>query len=332
MEKIQYYLNKTMRLLIMCAMISVSCKSMAQSQSSAEKLYHEGIELQKVMTIDSQNSAISKFGKAKTFYDSQKMREKCDRAIEESNKNIKRLSKKTKSGPDNPRPKAKPDPDVPYIPDEVYLLNLSNEKFQWDYNSQKVVVTLETNEDTWEVNPIANTDGSDFVKVTPLEDHKFEIICPDNTTTHQRNQRIEVRAGSIIKEVVIEQMGIPTFLAVENSVVEFSSRGGSKSIEVYSDADIKISENNNRNWEVISKPKWVSIIGEEKKKKGLFGKIKDKVKSLVVKTTVSVDNPNVVTSVMKLVATSKSEHDPSRSGEVVIGSEDQRATIVVHQK
>ncbi|MBR2016121.1 MAG: BACON domain-containing protein, partial [Prevotella sp.] len=124
----------------------------------------------------------------------------------------------------------------------------------------------------------------------------------------------------------------PTILSVEKSVVEFSSNGGNKSVEVYSNSNSIEKDNNNRNWKVVSKPQWINIIGEEFKEKGILGKLEDKVKGLVKKSSTSAEDPSVITSIMKIVVSSKSKNEPSRNGKIVISSDKQQATIIVHQK
>ena len=213
------------------------------------------------------------------------------------------------------------------------VLELSNERLQLDSEYRSVTVNIATTEPEWSITPISNDDGMAFISVNQHpEEQNFEIICSANNSTKRRSQVVEVRAGDLKKTLVIEQSGKPTILSVEKTVVEFGSKGGSKSLEVYSNSDSLEEDNNNRNWRVVSKPEWVNVIGEEHKKKGLLGKIGDAAKGLVKKNSVSSEDSSVVTSVMKLVVSSKSKNDPSRSGEIVISSENQQATIIVQQK
>lgn len=66
--------------------------------SSGDKLYNQGLELQKTMTVQSQNAAIGKFTSAKKLYDSQTKKNQCDQAIAVSRRIIKTLQ------PDPPHP------------------------------------------------------------------------------------------------------------------------------------------------------------------------------------------------------------------------------------
>lgn len=64
-ELIQRNISRT---LIVFAMIMLSSTTVAQT--SGDKLYSQGLELQKKQTVQAQRSAISKFASAKKLYDS----------------------------------------------------------------------------------------------------------------------------------------------------------------------------------------------------------------------------------------------------------------------
>ena len=70
------------------------------AQSSGDKLYNQGLQLQKTMTIQSQNQAISKFNSAKKLYDSAAKKAQCDQAISVSRNIIAKLG----GGGGSPRP------------------------------------------------------------------------------------------------------------------------------------------------------------------------------------------------------------------------------------
>lgn len=311
------------KLLFICVIVSIARPAIAQS--SGDKLYSQGLELQKKQTIQSQKSAIAKFQSAKKLYDSATKKKQCDDAIAVSNSIIKTIATNK-----NARGNSSNDKTAEL---KTSFLELSNEKLQLDCERRTVLVSLTTSEAEWSITPITNDDGGAFISVNQHKDEKnFEIVCSANNSTRQRSQSIEVRAGELKKILTVEQSGKPTILSVEKTVVEFSSKGGSKSLEVYSNSDSFEEDNNNRNWKVVSKPEWVNVIGEEYKEKGFLGKLGDTAKGLVKKQSISAEDPSVVTSLMKLVVSSKSKNDPSRSGEIVISCENQQATIIVQQK
>lgn len=312
-----------LRLLVVCVLIGFSSPIIAQT--SGDKLYSQGLELQKKQTVQSQKAAITKFQSAKKLYDSAAKKKQCDDAITVSNNIIKNLSS-------NKGQRAATSNSQSTIL-KASVLELSNEKLLLDCERRSVTVNITTTETEWSITPIANSDGGAFVSVNQHPEEKnFEIVCSANNSTKQRSQTIEVRAGDLKKTLTIEQSGKPTILSVEKTVVEFSSKGGSKSIEVYSNSDSLEEDNNNRNWKIVSKPDWVNVIGEEYKEKGFLGRLGDTAKGLVKKNSASADDPSVVISIMKLVVASKQKNDPSRSGEIVISSENQQATIIVQQK
>lgn len=310
------------RLLVLCVMIGFTAPVIAQT--SGDKLYSQGLELQKVQSVQSQKSAIAKFQSAKKLYDSVAKRKQCDDAIVVSNNIIKTINANKGQRTSSKNTK------VSEL--KTSVLELSNEKLQLDCDRRSVTVSITTTESEWSITPIANNDGEAFVSINQYpEERRFEIVCSANNSTRQRNQTIEVRAGELKKVLIVEQNGKPTIFSVEKASVDFSYKGGSKSIEVYSNSDSKEESNNNRNWKVVSKPDWVNVVGEEAKEKGLLGKLGDKAKGLVKKNSVSADDPSVTTSVMKIVVASKQKNDPSRSGEIVICSENQQATIIIQQ-
>ena len=318
---IQKMLRNTLKILIVFAMLIVANPIMAQT--SGDKLYSQGLELQKKQTVQSQKAAIAKFQSAKKLYDSAVKKKQCDDAIAVSNNIIKGLDGKktadTHSGGKGGELKAS-------------VLELSNEKLQLDSEARSVTVNITTTESEWSITPVANSDGVAFVSVTQHpENNSFEIVCSANNSTSPRQQKVEVRAGNLRKELIVEQNGIPTVLSVEKAVVEFTNKGGSKSIEIYSNSETKEADNNNRNWKVVSKPNWVNVIGEEYKGKGVIGGWVDKAKGLIKNNVASSEDPSVVVSVMKIVAESKPKNESSRSGEIVISSGNQQATIIVQQ-
>lgn len=311
------------KIIIICVMLGFAGTTVAQS--SGDKLYSQGLELQKKQTVQSQKSAIAKFQSAKKLYDSAAKKKLCDDAIAVSNNIIKSISinKNARGSSQN----------VKTAELKTSVLELSNEKLQLDCERKSVTVSLTTTEAEWSVTPITNDDGEAFISVNQHKDEKtFEIVCSANNSTRHRSQSLEVRAGELRKILMVEQSGKPTILSVERTVVEFSSKGGSKSIEVYSNSESSEEDNNNRNWKIVSKPKWVSVIGEEFKEKGFLGKLGDKAKELVKKGAASADDPSVITSIMKIVVISKPKNEPSRNGDIVISSGNQQATIIVQQK
>lgn len=307
-------------ILFFLLMFAGICQASAQ-QSSGDKFYNQGLELQKVMNKKSQLSAIEKFTTAKKFYDSAVKKKQCDAAIATCRNIIKQLSKPTGGGGHQSKGTSS---EI-----SVSALTVSNEMLNLEPASITVTVSVTTTEKEWSVTPVANEDGSSFLSIKKDDDGSgFSIECAENTTTHKRSQRIDVIAGNQRKTITVNQKGKPTMLSVEKSVVEFSLKGGNKSIDVYSNSDERIKENNLRNWKVISKPDWVTVVSEEKKSGGIFSKVKETAKNVVKGKNATQEDSSMITSVMKISVLKSSV---SRSGELIIGSEDQRATILIQQ-
>ena len=321
MKVVQYIRNNMFRFILICLMIGLTSPVIAQT--SGDKLFSQGIELQKSQTVKSQKSAIQKFLSAKKIFDSAAKKKQCDDAIMVSNNIIRTINNKNNR---------KPDPEPIPEPEKKPILELSNENLHLDYEGHTVIISVTTSEPEWNIAQIANNEGLTFVSVnSQSEKNEFEIVCPSNKSTIKRSQTIEVRSGELKKTLLIEQSGKPVSLSVEKAVVEIAYRGGSKSILVYSNSDSKEVDNNYRNWKVISSPEWVTVIGEEYIEKGFLSKLKEK-ETNTKKNAGSIDDSSVKTSVMKVVVASKPKNDPSRTGEIIISSEGQRATIIVHQK
>lgn len=317
----KFIMRSVLRIILVCVMIGYV--GPVTAQTSGDKLYSQGLSLQKEQNIKSQKTAISKFQSAKKLYDSAAKKKQCDEAISVSNSIISALSKRVNIVKVNNKA----------VSQKTSELELSNDKLQLDCESHSVTINVRTTETKWSVAPRTNSDGSSFVSVNHHpDDNNFEVICPENTSTMHRSQEIDVCAGEKIKNLIVEQSGKPVILSVGKTVVEFSSKGSNKSIEVYSNSDSVEKSNNNRNWKIVSKPDWVNVIGEEFKEKGFLGKLGDKAKSLVSKNSANANDSSIVKSVMKIVVASKPKNEDSRSGEIIICSENQQATIIVQQK
>ena len=251
MKVVQYIRNNMFRFILICIMIGLTSPVIAQT--SGDKLFSQGIELQKSQTVKSQKSAIQKFMSAKKIFDSAAKKKQCDDAIMVSNNIIRTINNKNNR---------QPDPEPITEQEKKPILELSNENLHLDYEGHTVIISVTTSEPEWNIAQIANNEGLTFVSVnSQSEKNEFEIVCPSNKSTIKRSQTIEVRSEEIKKTLLIEQSGKPVSLSVEKAVVEIAYRGGSKSILVYSNSDSKEVDNNYRNWKVISSPEWVTVIG-----------------------------------------------------------------------
>ena len=311
---------------------------MASAQSAADKLYNEGLRLQNTKTISSQNKAIGKFTSAKKLYDSAANKNKCDDAISRSNKIIKDLKKgpTPHPTPPTPTPTVKDDLIIIYAPDNVGdpSLQLSLDSLRLDWKGGQTALNVKTKETGWTANVVPSIDGTSFVIADKNSDSRsLNISYSTNYSTSPRTQTIEVRGVNNTKTIVIEQSGKPVILGVAKALLEFKSKGGKESIDIYSNSDQTERENNNLNWKVERKPDWVTIVGEEKKKKGGLFRAADNIGKDIgfIRVTASANDPSVITSVMKVVADPKDKGSSLRKGEIVISSGKEQVTIIVLQ-
>lgn len=308
---------------LVCVAWVAACASMplsAQSVSGPGKSHFEkGLNLQKTKTVEAQNQAISEFKSARNMSVSKEDKDACNKAIANSEK-IKReltLSPILPTGP-------KRSDDYIEKPDNI-ILSVSRERLEMDEGSHTETINVKTTEQEWTVTPIANKGEKSFVTVNPHpEQNSFDITCEANSSSQSRSQYVKVMAGTKTKHIFVEQNGKPVELYVENTVVTFGNlpilNKTKKSIKIYSNSNEKVEENNNMNWKVLSKPSWVNVIGE---------RLKEKKRKNVSAT----DEHGIVTSIMNIVPLPKPTGPgaPTRSGEIIIVSGNQKATIIVQQ-
>lgn len=311
---------RLLRILILGIMAMLAVDTMAQS--SGDKLYNQGLELQKVQTVASQQSAINKFTSAKKLYDSATKKKQCDDAIVVSNNIIKTL----KSG-------KKPKTETKKVDVSKDTLQFNKDSLFLDNASQKATVEVITNMSEWKVNVVDAKDVEAFVTVeTSTNSNVVEISCSANETTKARQLVIELSAGDIKQNLVVCQKGKPITLNVSSTLMDFASKGGTKTYQVYSNCDDVYSENNQLNWHVVSKPDWINIVGEKEKAKNTINVLTKTVKGLAKGVAQESSAEDVITTNMNVVSMSKAKTDPSRSGEIIIESGDKRITILVQQK
>lgn len=319
-------------LTIVCAVILSA--SVAFAQSSGDKLYNQGLALQKTMTVSAQNQAISKFSSAKKLYDSAAKKAQCDQAISVSKNIISSLKSggsggKSIGGPsknttqDNKKTQSSPN------------LTLSNEGFNIDLNSKTLSVTVNTNQDSWTVAPVSCVDGSSFVTVNKLGNTGFEIVVPQNTSTETRTQKVQVVAGELKREVSVTQTGRPVTIDANKKILKFKEKGGDQKVEISCNSEHIYEKNSNENWYVESMPSWITVTINEKREKGFFAKLKEKGEEVVKGKSLSDNDTKMIKSSISISAEhlvpGTAEAFTGRKGQVVIKSGDSSVTIHVQQ-
>lgn len=331
---------KAKRLLSLLLTI-VLCVSAAMAQSSGDKLYNEGLRLQKTMTVQAQNQAISKFKSAKKIYDSAAKKSQCDQAISVSQNIIRQLQgggggggRGNNNNGGNTRPEK-----------EKATLEVNNTMFDLTNEGKRVSVTVNTNQ-SWNIYPAETSTGESFISVNKTSDNTAEITVQPNNSYDSREQSCFILAGDLQKEIIIKQTGKPVSLTVGETAITFKSKGGNKTVDILCNSDQQFAENSNMNWYVISKPDWVSLSLNNNQKKGglggVLGTLKEKADQAADKLTgrdsnsqnQSIPSDMVVTPVKIIcdpVIKGSGEERTGRKGKIILGSGNLTATIEITQ-
>lgn len=302
------------------------------AQKAADNLYNQGLKLQSVMTVKSQKQAITKFTNAKKLYDSADKKTQCDNSIEVSRKIISDLSPKSKSSSGS---SSKNGSSNSNSTEPEANLELSNSFFNLDLNSKILEIKVVTNQSSWDVSPVSASDGSSFLKVEKIGDNEIRITVPRNNSSLKREQRVLVNTAGIQKYITISQTGIPVSIDVNEKLLKFKKKGGSKKITVSCNSTIQYDENYDENWYVSSKPDWILVTINEKREKGFFSKIKDKGNELIHGKTVEDDefSATIQSSITITVDPLPNFFSESvRKGEVVLKSGESAVTINISQQ
>lgn len=316
-------------LAFLCALIFSTSVMMAQS--SGDKLYNQGLQLQKTMTVQAQNSAISKFTSAKKLYDSAAKKAQCDNAISVSRNIIASLKGgkgKNTGGTKGPQ-KTEQEPQ-----EEPATISLTNTEFSLDNATKALTVGVTCNKDDWSVSAVARPDGSSFLNVAKSANDKIIINVPANYTTETRDQKVQVKAGSVTADITITQTG--KHIDIEASTKEFSfkEKGGKKKFTIACNATQQYSDNGYENWYVESKPDWIKIEINEKREKSALGKLGDTFNGLIKGNSKSDNSDMIKTNVTlicdPLIKGSVAAHN-GRKAEVILRSGDQTVTLHVSE-
>ena len=304
------------------------------AQATADKLFLEGQELQKVMTIKSQNAAINKFKAAKVSYKTEEKKKMCDNQISICNQNISNIKK----GGGKPNPGNNTGSNTTTSAASVqFSITPASLLFDGDKNgSAKVIVTAPSTE--WNFTSETGVNGTEsFATIRRSNDlTALNVETTANTTTLDRQQTISVKYHDKSQTLTIRQKGKTVTLSTDKNLIEYKTKGGSKTIELYTNSDSVIAENNNLTWYVESKPDWVEVNGNLQKKKGLVGSLVKIGKDAIAGTSQDADKADIKTSDVKIqvmgIAKSSPEYQTGRKGEIVFASQDIRYKVTIIQQ
>lgn len=197
--------------ILICFILSFSLTD-AFAQSNGDKLFLEGQQLQKTLTLKAQTQAIKKFQAAKVVYTTAGKKKMCDNQIAICNDNIKSIKRKTKpsSGTDNSKKKEHEESagtsdtvksSAPAARKDIRL-TLSESRLDFkgkpkEGATQSVVVNC--NYDDWEI-----SSKPDWVTVYTATG-KFSVEAQENGTDKERSGVIKVKCGDKEVDLVVNQ-------------------------------------------------------------------------------------------------------------------------------
>ena len=312
-------------LFLLCSLVNTF------AQTNGDKLFMEGQKLQQTQTVAAQKRAIRKFQSAKVVYTSADKKKMCDNQISICNNNITSIKKGTGRNDRGQKDSTPSEKTVPFSISQDQVL-FDGEKIG------SVIVNVQAPSKEWSYDLPEGIEGeSSFVEVSKNSDStSLNISAKANSTTIARTQTINVTHGSSVKKIIVKQQGKDVNLNVSTSLLEFGVKGGNKSFELYTNSDLEIPSNNNLTWYVESKPDWVEVIVEAKKKKGIVGKGLSAIKGLVEGKVEAAYAEDVKKSDIKVVASplakTAKEYQTGRRGEIQFASQDKRFKVIIVQQ
>lgn len=309
-------------------MLVVGMSATAYGQTSGDKLYNQGLSLQKTMTVSAQKSAISKFQSAKKLYDSAQKKAQCDNAIAVSQNIIANLSKRTPSAKKTTEkePKAVEEP-------KSIKLEVGTTTHSFEREGGEITVMVTTDAPEWEVEAMPDKTGGSFLTVTKLNRDCFVVKCAPHKGYGTRYQTVIVKAGDKQESVAISEAGLEPYLDASEKIMQFKAKGQKKKIEVYCNSDEEYKDNNNLNWEIVSKPDWLDVAVDNSKPKNIFKKGLEGAKKLMESND---GGEGIQTTNLVLYAAPMSVEDRekggARRGILKLGSGEKRLTITIHQQ
>lgn len=322
-NKIQLLRHTYVIIMLMIAMVGYA-------QSNGDKLFMEGQALQQKQTIASQNQAIKKFEAAKVVYTSADKKRMCDNQIAICNNNIFSLKRASSKG-------SKDKKQTVAVQEVKLTLSKNSILFDSDKKGMSRIAVVAPSTD-WNFKSSEVTEGEEnFVRATRSSDAKsIDIEVEANPSTLERHQRFIVSYENVADTLLISQRGKEVTLSTNSNLVEFKLKGGSKSIELYTNSDSIIASNNGLTWYVESKPEWLETSVEVRKEKSVVGKGLSALKGLVSSKAKAASAADVKMSTVKIVVLPLSKSNPlystGRKGEIVFASQDKTYKINVIQQ
>ncbi len=322
--------NKNQLLRHTYVIIMLMVAMVGYAQSNGDKLFMEGQALQQKQTIASQNQAIKKFEAAKVVYTSADKKKMCDNQIAICNNIISSLKRVSSKG-------SKEKKQIVAVQEVKLALSKNSILFDGDKKGMSSIAVTAPSVD-WTFKSSEGIEGEEnYVKTTRSSDAKsINIEVEANPYTLERHQSFVVSYENVTDTFFISQSGKEVTLSTNSNLVKFKLKGGSKSIELYTNSDSIITSNNGLTWYVESKPEWIETSVEVNKEKSVVGKGLSALKGLVSSKAKAAIAADVKTSIVRIVALALPKSDPSystgRKGDIVFASQDKTYKITVIQQ
>ena len=191
-------------------LFALTLSLMVNAQAAGDKLFIEGQQLQKVMTVASQNQAIKKFQAAKVVYTSADKKTMCDNQIAICNNNLKSLKNKTtpkKKKEDKADDKQSPEPEPTPVANTRRDVELSISESRLDFKNKPKKgatqsVMVKCNYDDWRV-----AAKPAWVEVYTAKD-KFTVEAYENPDEDGRSGIVSIKCDDVQVDLIINQDGL----------------------------------------------------------------------------------------------------------------------------
>lgn len=198
---------KNFKYLLVC-LLSWCVMGLNAQTSNADKLFLQGQQLQKTMTVASQNAAIKKFMAAKTFYTVATNKTMCDNQITICKNNIKTISSKTKTvvkkvkTSDTTKEKEEVQIEKPKVTKRNVTLSLSESRLDFKAVPKEGAtqsVDVDCNYSDWAIKS-----KPEWITVYTTKD-KFSVEAQENVTGEDRSGVVTVKCGDKEVDLVVNQ-------------------------------------------------------------------------------------------------------------------------------
>ena len=216
--KLARYIKVVLYTLMLCFTVS------AAAQSNADKLFMEGQQLMKTMTVDKQQQAIKKFTAAKIAYTPAEKKQMCDNQITICNKNIQTIREKAKAAQqkkqqqDSEAQQQQQQQPEPVKKDTHKNVQLELSKTRLDFKAEPKegytqTVKVKCNYDDWSI-----AEKPDWVTIS-MAGSEFWVKV-DNNAGDDRSGIVKVQCGNVVKDLIINQSKLKGFKKMVKSVRE----------------------------------------------------------------------------------------------------------------